>query len=314
MLHLCWKRGTLVFERLLVYYVYKHCRIYLLQFSSKGAYRNSVKRHVGVFVRILIVDDQELERTGIKFLIDEYKLNLDVAEAKNGEVAWEYLAMNPVDILITDIRMPFMDGLQLSRLVREKYPFVKIIIISAYAEFEYAKEAIDIGVLNYLLKPIKVDEFLRIVTKVVKQCNLEVAETTMLPHSEKLMHDGAEGNDPNNGKANEENESRAIGMVLDIIYHEYMNDLNLETLAKRVYLSSGYLSHLFKLKHGQNIIKYIATVRIDHARLMLENSNMKVSEIGSLVGFTDSSYFCYMFKNHFGMSPAKYRDMVDKNE
>lgn len=125
-------------------------------------------------LRILVVDDEFIEREGIKLLIRKYKLPLTVLEAENGEEALEVLASHsqsqPIDILLTDIKMPFMDGMELSRLARERYPDLKILILSAYGEFHYAQKAIHYGVTSYLLKPIDVNDFVREFTKLIEQC------------------------------------------------------------------------------------------------------------------------------------------------
>ncbi|MDQ0919099.1 response regulator [Paenibacillus sp. V4I5] len=120
--------------------------------------------------QILIVDDEHIEREGIKLLIHKYKLPLSVMEAENGEEALDILASHPIDILLTDIKMPFMDGLELCRRTREQFPELKIIIFSAYGEFEYAQRAIHYHIFAYLLKPIDVNDFLREFTDVIELC------------------------------------------------------------------------------------------------------------------------------------------------
>ena len=109
---------------------------------------------------ILIVDDEKIERSGIRMLLKRMGIELGVFEACNGKQALEYLTsdkntgMGHIDILLTDVKMPFMDGLELSRLVKKSLPKTRIIILSGYNEFEYAKEAIKIGISDYLLKPV----------------------------------------------------------------------------------------------------------------------------------------------------------------
>ena len=112
--------------------------------------------------KILIVDDESIEREGISFLIEKYKLPLEVAQATNGKTALEYMRTHPVDILLTDVKMPQMDGLELARHTFEKYPDVRILVFSAYGEFEFAKKAMAAQAVSYLLKPIEVDEFQRV--------------------------------------------------------------------------------------------------------------------------------------------------------
>ena len=93
-------------------------------------------------MKILLVDDERTEREGIRFLIEKFQFELEVAEAANGKLAMEYLQKyQDVDILLTDVKMPYMDGLQLAKYAKENRPDVIIIIFSAYSEFDYAKKA-----------------------------------------------------------------------------------------------------------------------------------------------------------------------------
>ena len=117
--------------------------------------------------KILVVDDESIEREGISFLIEKYKFPLEVAQATNGKTALEYMRTHPIDILLTDVKMPQMDGLELARHTFEKYPDVRILVFSAYGEFEFAKKAMAAQAVSYLLKPIEVDEFQRVMTQII---------------------------------------------------------------------------------------------------------------------------------------------------
>ncbi|TCM99104.1 two-component system response regulator YesN [Paenibacillus sp. BK033] len=120
--------------------------------------------------RILIVDDERIEREGIRNLIRKLKLELDPLVAENGEAALQIVRSEPVDIVITDIKMPFMDGLELSEKIREEHPDIELIIYSAFNEFEYARRAMRANVSNYLLKPIQVPEFLAAIQRATDAC------------------------------------------------------------------------------------------------------------------------------------------------
>lgn len=127
-------------------------------------------------VRMLIVDDERFEREGVKFLVGKYNLELEVAEADSGEKALTYMEQQAVDILFSDIRMKGMDGLELAEKVREKKLPVKIIFMSAYGEFEYAQRAIDLEAVHYILKPVKVSSFLKVISKVMQMIEDEKKE------------------------------------------------------------------------------------------------------------------------------------------
>lgn len=125
-------------------------------------------------MKVFLVEDEYIAREGIKNNIDWEKNGYDFCgEASDGELAFPMISEKRPDIVITDIRMPFMDGIELSRMIKEEYPEIKIIILSGHEEFEYAKAAIQIGVEEYLLKPINGDELLQVVNRVAQKIKEE---------------------------------------------------------------------------------------------------------------------------------------------
>ena len=106
-------------------------------------------------LKVFLAEDEIVMREGIKNNIDWQGEGFEfVGDAGDGELAYPIIQKTRPDILITDIKMPFMDGLELSRLVKHELPETKIILLSGYDEFQYAKEAIDIGITDYLVKPV----------------------------------------------------------------------------------------------------------------------------------------------------------------
>lgn len=125
-------------------------------------------------MKVFLVEDEYIVREGIKNNIDWEKNGYDFCgEASDGELAFPMISEKRPDIVITDIRMPFMDGIELSRMIKEEYPEIKIIILSGHEEFEYAKAAIQIGVEEYLLKPINGNELLQVVNRVAQKIKEE---------------------------------------------------------------------------------------------------------------------------------------------
>ena len=106
-------------------------------------------------LKILLVDDDSNEREGVRFLIEDKGLPLEIVEAPNGQKALEMIRRSHFDILFTDVKMPYMDGLELSSAVCKEFPSTQIIVFSAYGEFEYAKKAMEAKAVNYLLKPVE---------------------------------------------------------------------------------------------------------------------------------------------------------------
>lgn len=132
-------------------------------------------------LKVFLVEDEMIIRNGVKNNIPwEQEGFTFVGEAGDGELAWPLIKQTKPDILITDIRMPFMDGLELSGLVRKELPDTKIIILSGYSEFDYAKQAINLGVANYLLKPISGEKLLEAVKQVADIIREERAQTLLV--------------------------------------------------------------------------------------------------------------------------------------
>ena len=137
-------------------------------------------------LKVFLVEDEIVMREGIKNNIDWEKEGFEFAgEASDGELAYPLIQKEKPDILIADIKMPFMDGLELSRLVRQELPDIKVIILSGYDEFEYAKEAISIGITDYLVKPIAGAKLLEAVKKVGKIIEEEQQQRLFLKTFEK---------------------------------------------------------------------------------------------------------------------------------
>jgi two-component system response regulator YesN len=259
---------------------------------------------------MLIVDDEQFERDGIKYLLNKYRIPVHVAEAEDGAQALAYVARNPVHILMTDIKMQDVDGLKLVEEVRKHNHTMKIIISSAYGEFEYARKAIDFQVQRYLLKPIDIDEFIRLMTVLIRQCQVEQAEARQ---KEQRRPSGG-GHEPIRavGEADDHAESnrKVIQEVLDILDNEYARDISLDSIAARVYLSPSYLSHLFKKETGESLIRHMTKLRLSKASYYLRHTNKRIVDIGEEVGLPNLSYFCALFKHHYGYTPAKYREHV----
>lgn len=137
--------------------------------------------------RILIVDDEKIERNGIKMLLKTLGIGLEIFEACNGKDALAFLEENKVDILLTDMKMPYMDGMELLKQVCPKYPQMKSIIFSGYSEFEYAKNAMQMGVKDYILKPVDPEEFKKTINKVMDELDQQAISVTKEAKTDNFM-------------------------------------------------------------------------------------------------------------------------------
>ena len=250
--------------------------------------------------KLLIVDDEENERNGIAGLIKKYAYPFETFQAKNGMEALGMIRKTSFDVVLTDIGMPYMNGIELIEEAQKLGIWMIFIIYSAFAEFEYAQSAVSLGVLKYLLKPISLDDFKKLFTEVETLClnkyGSEKPESNELFY--KLTHNAGE----------KEGKNRIIKKAKHLIQANYSNpDLGLSFLAVKLKISGAYLSSLFKAETGRNVSVYIADQRISRAKYLLKRGNLKVNEVSKTVGFSSESYFIKLFKDREGMSPSQFR-------
>ena len=253
------------------------------------------KGELDIMYQILIVDDEAIERETICFLLKKYQFNLDVTQAGNGREALRILNERRFDILLTDIKMPFIDGLSLADQARDLYPDIEVIIFSGYGDFQYAKRALTLHVFDYILKPINPQEFRQTMTAVLEHIRRKDVSRPVLTAP------------PSPAAEHEQDNEHAILMVKQYIRQHYGEDLSLDILADAVCLSPKYLSSLFIRENGYGINRYIKNIRMEEAKRLLQTTNMKISAISKKTGYSNLSYFCKSFQEHYGMSPDKFR-------
>ena len=241
---------------------------------------------------VLIVDDETYMVEYMKNLVDWKACGFDqVLTAKGGGLARDLLAKYRPELLITDIKMPKITGLDLSRLIDENRYQTRVIIISGYSDFEYAKQALRYRVSEYLVKPVLRED-------------LEEALERILPGSTK----GGE-----RGESEEQGPSRdkyaAVSSVKAYIHENYSQDLSLDALGDAVNLHPVYLSRIFKEVTDVNLSAYIADVRMQKAAKLLEETDLKVHEVMDKLGYRKRQHFTKLFKEKYGMTPKEYRMM-----
>ena len=137
--------------------------------------------------RILIVDDEKDERNVIRFLLNKYRFQLDIMEASNGKEALTLLRKQPVHILFTDIKMPFIDGIELATEARELYPAIQTIFFSGHDDFDFIKKALSLRAVDYILKPVKPDEFQQTLCSVIENIKTQEQELAQIEANTELL-------------------------------------------------------------------------------------------------------------------------------
>lgn len=234
--------------------------------------------------RILIADDEKTIAHGLENLINSYKLGIQtIFLAQDGLEAIELVEEYRPEIILMDINMPRLNGLDSIEEIKIISPRSKIIIISGYDEFSYAQRAIELGVFAYLLKPINYKKF------------KDILISAMDAYKKDLL------------KINMDDQEIALD-PLDYIKKNYKNqDLTLVDVSSKLYLSTSYLSKYIKEKTGYNFTDYVNILRINTAIEMMKDPKKTLKNISDYVGYSSQHYFSRAFKNYKGLSPSEYR-------
>jgi two-component system response regulator YesN len=253
--------------------------------------------------KLLIVDDEPLVRRGIKSLVDFDTLNIgEIEEAVNGEDALNKFLKNPPDIVLADINMPKMDGLSFSEKAKKAKPSVKIALITGYDYFDYALQAIKIGVDDYILKPVSKSDVHEVLQKLIDKIKDSGTQKEIQKTLNTLLNEDQLGT--------EDTYKEVIQEILD---KEISNsEFSLKMLSDSLGYSSGYLSGLFKKLYGTTFKEYLIKQRMEKAKLMLLTTDLKNYEIAESIGINDVNYFSARFKKVVGESPKQYKERVRK--
>ncbi len=352
--------------------------------------------------KLAIVDDDPTICNHMSKTVDWNSIGFEVVKTFNdGSQVIDYLQNNPLDCILTDIKMIKVSGLELAKYIYENYPHIKVVLLSGYQEFNYAKESLKYNVCSYLLKPTNVDEL----TNTFQELYMKL-ERNRKPAPQKIEHliklskelesyvqklkvavNGsnmssikqimAELFDQNDdfdtlksymeyiminilkdyeksldseaahrfteefglkmaslrnklslyhymiewfealllliADAMADNASRAIRKAQDYIRNNYSSDLSLITVAGISHLEPKYFSKMFKKVTGQNFIDFVISCRLEKAKKLLVESDKKVNEISTLVGYSSTRFFAKQFNEHYGTTPVKYRKLFRKD-
>lgn len=243
--------------------------------------------------KVLLVDDEERIRKGMRKLLEEVIGGLKVvAEAGDGKQALELMFSCQVDIIFTDIRMPEMSGIEMIRRIRQQFPQIPILVLSGYDEYEYMRQALKNNVTDYILKPVDRVELAQTINKLRETLESKNVAVQSLKENE----------------SEDKEKRRIIRHVEEIIGENLQQDISLQSIAQEVKYSYTHLSALFKNETGQTFSEYLIRTRINKAKQLLQETNLKIYEVGSLCGYPNAKYFMSVFKDTTGVTPSEYRD------
>lgn len=244
--------------------------------------------------KVIIADDEYMIKKSLTVMIDSSPFNFKVVgTAEDGREAMDLIKVFNPDLLVTDIRMPLVDGLELIHQLHEENESTETIVVSGYGEFEYAQKAIRLGAADYLLKPIKVD--------LVQEALRRVSEKLQTRPQKKIL---------NNDTLQLKKLSPKIKHAIQFIEKHYHDDkLSLPKVAEHIEFSTAYFSRTFKDEIGKSFVHYLTELRMEKAKDILKNPYNKSYEVAYLVGYIDYPHFSKAFKKYYGLSPSEYRKM-----
>lgn len=251
---------------------------------------------------VLIADDEPIERTVLcKVLTSRFKNQLEIVQTVNGREAIELFEAQKFHIIFMDIEMPGVGGLEAAERIRAMDKYCHIIFLTAYDDFSYAKKAITVKALNYLLKPTMEEEIVEAVEEAIKIIEERENNTS----NKRLNKDEVLDN------YTDTFEHIRIGVVreeiIQYIQKHYKEEISMQDAAEAMNYSNTYFCKLFKQVFHKGFTTYLTEYRIEKAKELLVDITANVKDISDKVGYKDSNYFAKVFKRAEGVTPSEYR-------
>lgn len=242
--------------------------------------------------KLVIADDEYEIRYGLVNYFPWDELGFEViGQAANGREALEIISEGNTDVLLCDIHMPVMTGIDVIKEIhKQNYP-VFTVFLSGYQEFQYAQNAVKYGAKNYILKPTKFPEITETFTQIKKELD-QRSQPQVQPISM-------------NKSSNVENDP-IILKIKEYVKKNYKN-ATLEEAAQMVFMNPHYISKYFKQKTDENFSDYVFQIKMEEAGKLLKNMEFKTYEVSEMVGYSNAKNFTRAFRKYFGVSPKEYR-------
>ncbi len=252
---------------------------------------------------VLIVDDEELSRIVLRKLVTRLFPGTEIAgEAENGRLAIELAESLDPDIILMDIKIPVINGLDAAARIRESRPDTRIIIFSAFDSFGFAQRALNLGLSGYLLKPVREEEFVALFAKALDSLGRSNASSGSAGDK-----GGAPGEVPVGGVAAPPAAPTSLQAKIGAAISSLgWKELSLDRTAEVLDMSPQYLSRIFKDLFGMKFVEYITLKKIEAAKEMLRTGTPTVSEVCNRLGWSDTAHFARLFKEQTGYTPKAW--------
>lgn len=255
--------------------------------------------------KILIVEDEDIIRKNLVYYIPWDEMGcVVIAEARNGIEGIEAIKTYQPDIVIADINMPIMDGLKMIESTTDEYDYVSI-LLTGYSDFNYAKEAIKHGVIEYLLKPLVMDEMKEAIARAKMQCDIRQSYLDKLYQKDELRNTSLLKE-----FSVDMEEDKVVKEMIQFISDNYNRKIYIQDVVNHLNYSESYLNAKFKEAVGTTFIEYLNRYRIQKALKLLNNGEYTIQEIAYQCGIFDYKYFGIVFKKYMGCSPKEYQSEI----
>lgn len=255
--------------------------------------------------KLLVVDDEYEIRNGLCKYFPWDKLGFTVVgQADNGKQALKFCEENYVDIVLCDIRMPVMNGLEFSEELYKRKSKIKIVLLSAYRDFDFAQKAISFGVKNYIVKSTKFNQLIEAFNQIKVELDEELAVKVV----------GSEDTPVEKTDSDISSYNQRVIQSIKSYIDEHYRDVELKDLSEYINMNPYYISKFFKQNTNENFSDYLLKVRMGKAIELLKDIRYKVYEISDMLGYSNVKNFTRAFTQYYGKSPSAFRKNEDLDD
>lgn len=260
---------------------------------------------MAIMHRLVVLEADSSMRNCVLQSIDWAAIGFDiVASFSNGEEAIEYFKCMPVDVVLLAAELPHITGMEVAAFIHQNLPDCCVVMTGMHRDYDLVKQAMQIGVCDYILKPINLDELRGSLEKVRDNLNISRQRTADIltksskKYSQSMLH----------------SQSMLLAQhVMSYVDQHILEDVGLEMVSKQLHVSTSHLIRTFKKETGHTYLEYVTKKKMDKAAEYLEKEHLKVYEVSEKLGYRSTRYFSALFFRRFGCYPSAYVDMLTNN-
>ena len=260
-------------------------------------------------MKLLIVDDEIYAIQGILDSVDWQKLAFEeVLTANSYAQAVNEFMKQSIDVLLCDIEMPYGSGLDLVEWVKSHYPATECIFLTCHSDFDFARQAIELQALDYVLKPAVPSKIEKVLQKAIDIIRAREQSHKYEDYGRRYINELSHSEEASSKPQD------VVETVKQYIQSHISENITVDVLAGQVYLSADHLRRVFKKQEDITIVDYIIKKRLELAKMLLEQNKLSITMISARVGYNNYSYFTKMFKKMYGMTPREYQHRCNQNK